>query len=199
MKDDFSTQGDPGFGEPRTGLNLRDAKLSVNGRRSAEYKAVILYTNSSIDIKNILTFVNACITSKPRVGYKMGAKVPDDNSQPGNPAPPGFLAVDCSGFVRAAIRRSTNPKMEAFPDGSVIQHEWIQAQGFRAGRVEDGEALDGILRIAFLPPSESKEGVGHVSFILDGQTIESHGGIGPDRRVWKGLAWRTKTTVFCLT
>ena len=43
-------------------------------------------------------------------------------------------------------------------------------------------ATDGWLRIAFI--HGSKGHVGHVWLILAGNTIESHGGVGADRRRW---------------
>jgi hypothetical protein len=152
-----------------------------------------------IDVAKALAFLNACTTSHPRVTYGLDKKAPNDASQPGDPAPPGFVQLDCSGFVRAAIRRSTTPKLAAFPDGSVQQHDWVKAQGYPKAAVADGAAQDGKVRIAFLPPNASPEHIGHVVLIHDGQTLESHGHVGPDRRQWTSLPWRTSTEVFELT
>ena len=151
------------------------------------------------DINAALAFLEACTSSHPRVTYGLGAKAPSDQSQPGNPAPPGFVHIDCSGFVRAAVRRSTKPEFTAFPDGSVVQHEWVKAHAFKKGAVDDGDLSDGKVRIAFLPPTAVASHIGHVVLIYDGKTLESHGGMGPDRRVWSNLPWRTKTEVFELT
>src|SRR4051812_28696863 len=56
-----------------------------------------------IDVGRAHAFLTTCMTSTPRVRYGLGAK-----ATPG--AVPGrdFQAIDCSGFVREAIRRSTN-------------------------------------------------------------------------------------------
>ena len=152
-----------------------------------------------IDIAKALTFLHACTTSQPRVSYGLDAKAPNDASQPGAPAPPGFVKLDCSGFVRAVIRRSTTPKMTQFPDGSVQQHDWVRAQGYPKATVADGGSLDGKVRIAFLPPHATPDHIGHVVLLHEGQTLESHGGVGPDRRNWSALPWRTHTEVFELT
>jgi hypothetical protein len=182
---------DPGHGPLAPGLTVAAAKALANGVGAA---AKVM----PVDVNQVLAFLNACTGSQPRVGYGLGAKIANDTSQPGAPAPPGFVAVDCSGFVRAALRRSTTPKT-TIPDGSVVQHDWIRTQGFAPGAVADGDLLDGVLRIAFLSPSDSPEHVGHVVLLFDGRTIESHGGKGPDRRVWNTLPWRTKTQVYRLT
>ena len=130
------------------------------------------------------------------------ASAPRPLRTPVSQAPPArrsFTKIDCSGFVRAAIRRSTLPELTAFPDGSVVQHDWTQAKGFPPGAVDDGELEDGRVRIAFLPPSAADSGIGHVVLIHQGQTLESHGGTGPDSRQWSTLPWRTSTKVFELT
>jgi len=150
-----------------------------------------------MDIDKALAFLHACMSSQPRVTYHLKAKTPGDASQPGNPAPPGFITLDCSGFVRAAIRRSTTPKLTAFPDGSVQQHDWVRAQGYPKTTVADGATEDGKVRIAFLPPAAVASHIGHVVLLFDGKTLESHGGVGPDRRVWNALPWRTAIISGC--
>ena len=64
----------------------------------------------AIDIDRALAFLHACETSTPRVTYGLGAKVPFLGAVPGR----DFQKVDCSGFVREAIRRSTN-RLPLFP------------------------------------------------------------------------------------
>ena len=68
----------------------------------------------SLNISRAQDFLQACLTSTPRVTYGLGAKVPFLGAVPGR----DFRKVDCSGFVREAIRRATTPPL-AFPDGSV--------------------------------------------------------------------------------
>ena len=96
-----------------------DPAAPQSGKRGAEFKSARDLTNYghyglqifqpknplalatlNIDWLQLLDFLTACENCVPRVGYKLGAKVPDDNSVPGV----NFTNVDCSGFVRASIR-----------------------------------------------------------------------------------------------
>ncbi|HEY1751710.1 MAG TPA: hypothetical protein VGG29_10620, partial [Caulobacteraceae bacterium] len=92
-----------GPGEIAAGLSGAQATLRANGRRRsfAALASAGPPPPLAIDINKALAFVQACMSSKPRVGYGLGAKIKSDASQPGAPVPPGFLKVDCSGFVRA--------------------------------------------------------------------------------------------------
>jgi len=138
-------------------------------------------------------FLDACRSSHPRVTYGLGKKVPFLGAVPGK----DFKQVDCSGFVREAIRLSTNPPAR-FPDGSVVQHDWIRDHGFEKGTVRDGTLDDAAVRIAFLRPQDSPHGIGHIVLINRGMTLESHGGVGPDSRAWDGRGWQAKTWVYVL-
>src|SRR5262249_37324869 len=129
----------------------------------------------------------------PRVTYGLGAKVPFLNAVPGR----DFDRVDCSGFVREALRLATTPTI-AFPDGSVNQHDWIRAQGFAHSSIDAARQSDGFVRIAFLRPQDSPEHIGHVVLISAARTLESHGHVGPDSRPWDGSNWQAKTFVYVL-
>jgi len=188
-----------------------DPAMQTDGRTKDEVAAAIRRTNYGdegphtfapefptiapalmIDWSVVEAFLKACRSAG--VGYALGAKVPNDNSVPGR----DFTAVDCSGFVRAAIRRATNP-IVPIPDGSVVQQDWVQAKGFMRGTVADGSLKDGKIRIAFLNPQDSPEGVGHVVLILNSATVESHGGVGPDSRPFTGVGWQAKAKVYLLS
>jgi hypothetical protein len=151
----------------------------------------------SIDINEALAFLRACETSSPRVTYGLGAKVPHFRAIPGRE----FTKVDCSGFVREAIREATSPSV-AFPDGSVVQHDWVRHQGFQRTAVNAASQEDNVVRIAFLDPNDSPERIGHVVLVYNGRTLESHGGQGPvrgpDSRPWTGTDWQAKTSVYIL-
>jgi hypothetical protein len=147
----------------------------------------------SVDFARAEAFLHACETSVPRVTYGLGKKVPFLNAVPGR----DFTQVDCSGFVRETLRRATNPTI-AFPDGSVVQHDWVQAHQFEQSSVAAGMQDDGLMRIAFLRPQDVPSGIGHVVLIVAGQTLESHGGVGPDSRPWNGEDWQAKTSVYNL-
>ena len=147
----------------------------------------------SLDIARAKAFLQACLTSHPRVTYGLGKKVPFLGAVPGR----DFTQVDCSGFIREAIRLSTTPPL-AFPDGSVNQHDWVRSHGFEKSTIAEGMSNDGVVRIAFLRPQDSPHGIGHVVLIDGGMTLESHGGVGPDSRKWDGKSWQAKAFVYVL-
>lgn len=140
------------------------------------------------------SFLNACMTSSPRVRYGLGAKVPFHGATPGR----HFRRVDCSGFVREAIWRATTPRLN-FPDGSVVQHDWVRKQGFTRGTPADGRLRDGAVRIAFLRPQDSPSRIGHVVLVHNARTLESHGGVGPNSRDWAVSGWQRHAFVYLLT
>jgi hypothetical protein len=147
-----------------------------------------------INIDRVQQFLNACETSHPRVTYGLGAKVPFHGAVPGL----DFKKIDCSGFVREAIRLATNPSAP-FPDGSVVQHDWVRNKGFKRVTIGDGGLHDDHVRIAFLRPQDAPSGIGHVVLLSQGKTFESHGGVGPDSRAWTGQGWQEKAFVYVLT
>lgn len=170
------------------------ANFGLEGRQPFEKEVPLTPPTLDIDWAKVVAFLRACETSSPRVGYKLGAKISSDAAKPGS----DFTHVDCSGFVRAAVRRSTDPKATNFPDGSVVQHDWVKAKGFAASTVTDGSLSDGLIRIAFLSPNDSANKIGHVVLVRDGKTIESHGGKGPDSRQFDGSGWQSKAKLYVL-
>ena len=80
-----------------------------------------------------------------------------------------------------------------------MQHEWVRSRGYEHGAVADSAKTDKSVRIAFLPPQASPQGIGHVVLIYQGKTLESHGGVGPDSRPWTGTGWQSKVDMFVLT
>jgi hypothetical protein len=177
-----------GFDEARDLTNY-----GAEGPQTFEAETSLAAPTIDIQWPEVEAFRSACETSVPRVRYGLGAKVPSDHAVPGA----GFARVDCSGFVRAAIRRSTHP-VAAFPDGSVTQHDWVKAKGFETSSITDGRLSDGKVRIAFLEPKDSPEHIGHVVLIRNGRTAESHGGVGPDSRPFDGTGWQRKAKVYVL-
>ena len=140
-------------------------------------------------------FLEACINAQPRVVYgaQPGSKVPFHGAVPGT----DFTEVDCSGFVRELVFRATTPQFD-FPDGSVVQREWVLQQGFAADTIAHAGTRDNAVRIAFLAPQDAPSRIGHVVMIHNGMTLESHGGLGPDSLPWNGQAWQAKARVFVL-
>lgn len=131
-------------------------------------------------------FLAACTSSTPRVGYKLGAKI-----RPGQVPGRDFTAVDCSGFVREIMRRCTVVGTQ-FPDGSVVQHDWVRARGFAPA----DEAKSGIVYLAFLSPADTPSRIGHVVVVRNGRTVESHGGVGPNSRPWDRSGWQKKARLY---
>ena len=106
--------------------------------------------------------------------------------------------VDCSGYVRWILHRATNEVFD-IKDGSYIQHDYVKKIGFKKSTVANGTLADDVLRIAFLPPGRIGK-IGHVALILNGKTIESHSGTGPDSRIWTpSKRWMSQTDVYVLT
>jgi hypothetical protein len=130
-------------------------------------------------------YLRSCQTCTPRVGYRLGAKIPSLSSVPGR----DFDAVDCSGLVRRLIQKATDP-MVRFPDGSVVQQDWVRDQRYRGTTIAAGKLQDGKVRIGFLAPWDTASRIGHVVLIHNGMTLESHGGVGPNSRPWNGSGWQ---------
>jgi cell wall-associated NlpC family hydrolase len=151
-------------------------------------------TTVDIDITVALSFLEACIDAKPRVTYRLGAKVPFPGAVPGA----DFGQVDCSGFVREAISRAERAQL-GFPDGSVVQHDWVRAQGFARVDTASGQEEDGLVRMAFLRPQDTHSRIGHVALIHNGKTLESHSGVGPDSLPWIEAGWQALAYVYLLT
>lgn len=170
------------------------ANYGVKGRQMFPAQAAITTPTIELDWDLVTKFLTACQTSTPRVGYKLGAKIKNDSDQPGK----DFTAVDCSGFVRAVVRRSTEPKVTDFPDGSVVQHDWVIAKKFPTCTVADGKLTDNKIRIAFLSPQDSPDKIGHVALVRNGLTIESHGGVGPNSRPFDGTGWQASAKLYLL-
>lgn len=146
-----------------------------------------------IDISAASQFLKSCMTSTPRVKYGLGAKVSPHGATPGS----GFKKVDCSGFVREAIWRSTAPHFN-FPDGSVVQHDWIKDKGYEKSSRVDALLQDGKIRIAFLRPQDTQSHIGHVALVHNAKTLESHGSFGPNARDWTNTGWQAKAFVYIL-
>src|SRR5689334_12550101 len=122
---------------------IRRSNYGEEGPRTFAPEFPTVAPTLGIDWSIVQGFLQACRAAG--VTYALGAKIPNDNSIPGR----DFTSVDCSGFVRAAIRRAMNPTAP-FPDGSVVQQEWVMAKGFKRETVSDGSLEDGKIRIAFL-------------------------------------------------
>jgi len=128
------------------------------------------------------------------VPYVYGAKADPLGEALGN-----ITGLDCSGFVRDCLFRSLgDPGDFDIPDGSDAIHQWAIAAGLKQSEPADAGAADHIWRIAFLQPTVSHDGIGHVLLIRDGTTYESYGGHGPGTRVWGSSNFMSLMKVFVL-
>ncbi len=109
------------------------------------------------------------------VGYELGAKADDLEA-----VPPDYTAIDCSGWVRAAVAVATEGRT-ILPDGSVVQNDWCAAHGLKRSTWAACRLQDGLTRIAFIRPNRVRK-VGHVYLSRLGRTLESWGGHGPGSR-----------------
>ena len=146
-----------------------------------------------LDITVARDFLSSCMHSSPRVKYGLGAKISPHGAIPGT----GFTKVDCSGFVRETIWRATTPHFN-FPDGSVVQHDWVRDKGYERSTRADALLEDGKVRIVFLRPQDTQSRIGHVALVHNGKTLESHGGVGPNSRAWTNTGWQAKAFVYIL-
>src|SRR5262245_58063049 len=107
--------------------NYGDPAVNEEFDLTAEEAGVTVEASPEIalDITEALSFLNSCMHSSPRVKYGLGAKISPHGAKPGT----DFTRVDCSGFVRETIWRATAPHFN-FPDGSVVQHEFIRDKGY---------------------------------------------------------------------
>lgn len=136
-----------------------------------------------VDIPKLLADFNGIVANGSRylLGGKYTSKV----------APKDVNAIDCSGLVRYLLTRRGVPIV----DGSQMQREWAIREGLKESSPDSCDLKDGVLRLAVLPTTKSRK-VGHVVLVLDGETIESHGGKGPDRRKTSSLPWLNQCRVF---
>jgi hypothetical protein len=113
------------------------------------------------------------------VSYGLGSKVKLE-------APAKSIQrIDCSGLVRWLVYNCTSPHL-VIPDGSYNQREWCQKMGLVSvpyNQVNQAPNLAGNdLFIAFINKTSDHEG--HVWFVNDGETFESHHGRGVNSRKW---------------
>lgn len=176
---DLTNYGDPGVNQ----------EFDLSAQESVAEAAMELSLDSAV----ARDFLKSCMTSNPRVKYGLGKKVSPHGAIPGT----GFKKVDCSGFVRETIWRATTPHFN-FPDGSVVQHDWIRDKGFERGTRADAFLKDGKVRIVFLRPQDAPSHIGHVALVHNGTTLESHGSVGPNSREWTNTGWQAKAFVYVL-
>ena len=129
------------------------------------------------------TLVHLIKCSVGKARYRLGAK-PRMDAIPGTP---GFLVADCSGYVRWLLH---NLGVRDVPDGSWHQEKWCITKKFKPTDYSNAALKDDRLRIAFIAAKGSTPG--HVVLVINGQTIESCGGVGTTRRPWDTPVLKSK-------
>lgn len=108
--------------------------------------------------------------------YVWGEKAPSmtcDSSE--------IKGIDCSGFSRYAICKASDGVTD-IGDGSQQQMEWFEGNPNNATEYRKAGLTKDRLFIAFIKAANGHPG--HVWFVLNGFTMESHGGVGVSSRVW---------------
>lgn len=127
-----------------------------------------------LDPERLSRYLGTCLAQG--VGYELGAKAHDLEA-----VPPDYHAIDCSGWVRAAVCVATEGRV-TMPDGSVVQNDWCAAAGLKRSDFAGCRLCDGLTRIAFIR-ANGFHPVGHVYLARNGRTLESFGGHGPGSRL----------------
>lgn len=139
-----------------------------------------------ISISNLaLTeFMNATLGG--RIKYGLGAK-----ASPLTINPSKIKKIDCSGYVQYLLYKVSSGSIR-IKAGSWHQNEYFKTQRFEKIDYETEAARsDGILRLGYFYGGGGG-GIGHIWFVLNGQTIESSGGKGPNRRAWNTAVLKRK-------
>lgn len=137
------------------------------------------FTVAPINLAKFADFKQRCYNA--HVAYGFGSKDPNPGS-----GKVGFDEIDCSGFVRTLLMYACEGAMDAMPDGSYTQGEWLAAQGFKRSDPANCALADGHIRCCVHHPN-GKDETGHIWLVVGGSsvhTVESFGGHGPGERAW---------------
>ena len=126
-----------------------------------------------LDPERLSRYLGTCLAAG--VGYELGGKARDLRA-----IPPDYHAIDCSGWVRAAVAVATEGRV-TMPDGSVVQNDWCVSRGLKRSDFAGACLRDGLTRIGFIRAGGFHP-VGHVYLVRNGRTLESFGGHGPGSR-----------------
>ena len=106
----------------------------------------------------------------------------------------GRMCIDCSGFIRSILWYSCVSLRNLYPDGSVVQRQWLIDQGFKIEEASSYNEVagnqDNILRIWFHKPggtglsNTDADPFGHTWCTLNGYAKQSCGGVGPCEVPW---------------
>lgn len=150
--------------------------------QKAESGSLSGHTIAPINLAKFAAFKAECYAK--HVSYGWGMKDPNPGS-----GRVGFTEIDCSGFVRTLLMYACEDAMDAMPDGSYTQGEWLAAKGFKPTDPANCGLSDGHLRINVHHPDHRDE-AGHIWIVVGGATVhsvESFGGHGPGERTWNAM------------
>jgi len=114
------------------------------------------------------------------VTYELGDKV----YQPLRVEPEDVTSLDCSGFIKYVVQRTTLSN-ESMPAGSHHQETWCQERLIRCDYATDASSRDGSVLIAFRDKTPSL--IRHVWLVINAWTVECtnrNGRNGPTSFRW---------------
>lgn len=112
-----------------------------------------------------------------KISYGLGAKASL------NVEPEKITKIDCSGYLRYLLYHITKHEVNIQGGGSWWQNKWCKDVGLEVVDYSTAAELDGWLRIGYFAKPAGMA-AGHIWLVLNGSTLESHGGKGPDSRPW---------------
>ena len=136
----------------------------------------------SIDGAALAAFMDA--TMGGHIEYGLG-----DKASPLTIDPSAIRKIDCSGYVQYLLYTVSSGAVH------VRSGSWYQNKYFKDNRFEEvdyateASKRDNTLRLGYFHGGGK---VGHIWFVLNGETIESSGGKGPNRRDWNALSHRVQ-------
>ena len=133
------------------------------------------FSVAPVDIPSLLHLMALCVAAGIR--YLMGGKARDITA-----VPLDVSRIDCSGFARWLLYHATHGAL-LLPDGSCNEGDALAKFGFKPSNPANCALLDGHVRVC-VHEADDKDGTGHIWLVLNGVTLESHGGVGVSSRAW---------------
>ena len=144
-------------------------KLQVDGAPLPPKKIMI-------DGEKLKTFMDDMLDG--HVKYGLGKK-----ASPLTIEPAKIKRIDCSGFVQYLLYTVTRGTVK-IKAGSWHQNKYFEDNRFEQVEYQTAAAKkDNVLRLGYFFGGGGG-GIGHIWFVLNGETIESHGSKGANRRPW---------------
>lgn len=169
----------------KTFLSSPDQRVDVGGTtwkkllKSSQAGASSGGTTISIDGKKLKDLMDAMMDGHCKYGFGDKARMTDK--------PADIKKIDCSGFVQYLLYHVATPSLK-IRAGSWHQNKYFEDNHFeQVDYATEASKRDGILRLGYFRGSP-----GHIWLVLNGETIESSGGKGPNRRAWSTGVLKSK-------